>query len=122
MLFRSSATVIQWHALAMFVPSFFTGDLIRRFGVFTIMRAGAVLMLACVAVNMTGQGFLQFLAPTISFVIGVLEGEAFNTLRLVSFVFIWGGAAVYAYGAWKKARALKARVPLATPEEPLPAR
>jgi MFS family permease len=57
-----SATVIQWHALAMFVPSFFTGDLIRRFGVANVMRTGALLMLACIGVNMTGQGYVQFFA------------------------------------------------------------
>jgi len=57
------------------------------------------------------MGFLQFLAPTISFAIGVLEGEAFTPLRAVSFVFIWAGAGVYAFGAWKKARALKHPTP-----------
>lgn len=57
-----SATVIQWHALAMFVPSFFTGNLIRRFGVANIMRAGGVLMLCCVAVNLTGQDHVHFFA------------------------------------------------------------
>jgi chloramphenicol-sensitive protein RarD len=52
-------------------------------------------------------GFMQFLAPTISFVIGVSQGEPLNTLRVLSFVFIWAGAAVYALGAWKRAQALK---------------
>ncbi len=53
------------------------------------------------------MGFLQFLAPTISFGIGVSEGEPFSPLRAVSFVFIWSGAAVYAWGAWRKARQMK---------------
>ncbi|MDP3852999.1 EamA family transporter RarD [Phenylobacterium sp.] len=51
-------------------------------------------------------GFLQFIAPTISFFIGVAQGEAFTPLRALSFVFIWGGAAVFAYGAWRRTRAL----------------
>ncbi len=55
-----SATVIQWHALAMFLPSFFTGSLIRRFGVLTVMTTGAVLMAACVAINLTGITFAHF--------------------------------------------------------------
>ncbi len=55
-----SATVIQWHALAMFLPSFFTGDLIRRFGVLNVMMAGAVLMAACLAINLSGVGFAHF--------------------------------------------------------------
>lgn len=49
-------------------------------------------------------GFLQFIGPTIAFAIGVAQGEAFTPLRAVSFVFIWGGASVYAYGAWRRAR------------------
>lgn len=53
------------------------------------------------------MGFLQFIAPTISFGIGLAEGEAFSLLRAVSFVFIWGGAAVFTYGAWRRARALR---------------
>lgn len=57
------------------------------------------------------MGFLQFLAPSISFGIGVAEGEPFTPLRAVSFVFIWAGAAVFAYGAWRKARALKHLAP-----------
>jgi len=48
------------------------------------------------------MGFLQFLAPTISFVIGVAQGEAFGLLRGVSFGFIWLGASVFAYGAWRR--------------------
>jgi chloramphenicol-sensitive protein RarD len=66
-------------------------------------------------IPLSTMGFLQFLAPTISFVIGVLEGEPFNTLRLVSFVFIWGGAAIYAYGAWKKTRRMRVAETVAAP-------
>ncbi len=53
---------------------------------------------------LSSVGFLQFISPTIAFVIGVLEGEAFTPMRGLSFVFIWGGAAVYAYGAWRRTR------------------
>lgn len=52
------------------------------------------------------MGFLQFIGPTIAFAIGRAEGEAFSTLRAVSFVFIWGGAGVFTYGAWRRARSL----------------
>lgn len=50
-------------------------------------------------------GFLQFLGPTIAFVIGVSEGEPFGWMRAASFVFIWSGAAVFAFGAWRASRA-----------------
>lgn len=50
-------------------------------------------------------GFLQFIAPTLVFVIGVSQGEAFGWLRAVSFAFIWAGAGVYAAGAAFERRA-----------------
>lgn len=50
---------------------------------------------------MVSLGFLQFIAPTLLFILGVATGETFTPLRAASFVFIWGGVAVFAYGAWK---------------------
>ncbi|HEX5263280.1 MAG TPA: EamA family transporter RarD [Phenylobacterium sp.] len=49
-------------------------------------------------------GFLQFIGPTIAFVIGVMQGESFTPLRAASFLFIWGGAAVFALAAWRRSR------------------
>jgi MFS family permease len=57
-----SATVIQWHVLGMFVPSFFTGTLIRRFGVLAVMACGVVLLGGHVAIALTGIEFLRFLS------------------------------------------------------------
>jgi MFS family permease len=57
-----SATVIQWHVLGMFVPSFFTGALIRRFGVLTIVASGIVLLGVHVGIALTGIQFLQFVS------------------------------------------------------------
>jgi MFS family permease len=57
-----SATVIQWHVLGMFVPSFFTGTLIQRFGVVKIVTAGIALLGGHVAVALTGIEFLRFLS------------------------------------------------------------
>ena len=53
---------------------------------------------------LSSMGFLQFIAPTMTFVIGVSQGEPFSTLRGVSFGFIWAGAAIYAWGALRKLR------------------
>lgn len=52
-------------------------------------------------------GFIQFIAPTISFTIGVAQGEPFNLTRLVSFAFIWGGATVFLIAAMHRARAAR---------------
>jgi chloramphenicol-sensitive protein RarD len=51
------------------------------------------------------MGFIQFLAPTLQFAIGVATGEAFTPLRGVSFAFIWLGAGVFAAAALWRARA-----------------
>lgn len=53
---------------------------------------------------LSAVGFLQFIAPTLQFLLGVALGEAFTPLRALSFVFIWLGVAVFAYGAWKRTR------------------
>jgi chloramphenicol-sensitive protein RarD len=52
-------------------------------------------------------GFLQFLAPTISFFIGVAEGERFTPVGAASFALIWAGALVFIYGAWRKTRGVR---------------
>lgn len=52
--YDSAAFVIQWHVIAMFAPSFFTGGLIKRFGVLNIMFAGVLLLCVCVAVGLSG--------------------------------------------------------------------
>jgi len=52
------------------------------------------------------MGFMQFLSPTISFVIGLSQGEAFTPARAASFTLIWAGAAVFLFGAWRRTRNL----------------
>lgn len=66
----SSATVIQWHVLGMFVPSFFTGNLIRRYGVLPIMGIGIALLAGHVAIALTGIEFLNFLSGLILLGVG----------------------------------------------------
>lgn len=58
--FSNTAFVIQWHVLAMFAPSFFTGNIIQRFGVLNVILVGAVLAIVCVAINLTGQTVWHF--------------------------------------------------------------
>jgi len=59
--FDRAALVLEWHVLGMFVPGFFTGHLIRRFGALPVMGVGALLNLACVAVALSGVDVMQFL-------------------------------------------------------------
>ncbi len=58
--FTDAAFVIQWHALAMFAPSFMTGSLINRFGVLPVMLTGVVALIGCVAFTVSGIALYQF--------------------------------------------------------------
>ena len=68
--FSDAAMVIQWHVLGMFVPAFFTGHLIQRFGILPIMAVGAVLNLACIVIALTGLEFERFLAALLLLGVG----------------------------------------------------
>jgi MFS family permease len=52
--------VIFMHVLGMFVPSFFTGNLINRFGVIPVMSAGVALMLIGVTAALSGTAEWNF--------------------------------------------------------------
>jgi MFS family permease len=67
--FSDAALVLEWHVLGMFVPSFFTGHLIKRFGALPIMAVGVLLNCVCIAVALSGIELMQFL--TALFVLGV---------------------------------------------------
>jgi MFS family permease len=58
--FSEAAFVIQWHLVGMFAPSFFTGTLIRRLGLMTVMLTGVVLNIACVGIAMAGVDVMHF--------------------------------------------------------------
>ena len=67
--FERAALVLEWHVLGMFVPGFFTGHLIKRFGALPIMGIGAALNFVCVAVALSGVDVMQFLVALL--VLGV---------------------------------------------------
>ncbi|MET3598465.1 MFS transporter [Martelella mangrovi] len=51
---------IQWHVLAMFGPSFFTGKLIARFGKETVAATGLILIAGCAVIALSGLGLTHF--------------------------------------------------------------
>ncbi|MEK9785561.1 MAG: MFS transporter [Gammaproteobacteria bacterium] len=63
--FSDTALVIQWHVIAMFTPSFFTGHLIARFGTLRVMAAGAIVLFASVAVALHGISVTHFVVALI---------------------------------------------------------
>ncbi|MDR7097612.1 MFS transporter [Hydrogenophaga laconesensis] len=67
--FDDAALVLEWHVIGMFAPGFFTGHLIARFGVLTIMGVGVLLNLACILVALSGVDLHQFLIAL--FLLGV---------------------------------------------------
>ena len=68
--FDSAALVLEWHVLGMFVPSFFTGNLIKRFGALPVMFVGALLNLVCVGVALSGVDLMQFLVALFTLGVG----------------------------------------------------
>ena len=68
--FHDSATVIQAHIVAMFLPSFFTGTLIARYGVLPIIAAGGIIEVGCALVNLAGVGFANFLIANMLVCVG----------------------------------------------------
>lgn len=66
----ASATVIQWHLLGMFVPSFFTGTLIKKYGVHTVILMGIIILLIHLAFALTGTDFMHFISGLIFLGIG----------------------------------------------------
>jgi MFS family permease len=62
--------VIQWHVFGMFVPSFFTGGLVARFGAPRVMQAGFVLLMAHVSIAAAGIEYLHFLSALVLLGVG----------------------------------------------------
>jgi len=58
--YSAAATVIGWHVVGMFGPSFFTGSLIKRFGVPQVMLAGALILYGCVGIALSGISIPHF--------------------------------------------------------------
>ncbi len=89
-----TAFVIQWHIVAMFAPSFFTGRLINRFGITSILFVGAVAGLLSVLLNLNGQTMPHFVTAL------VLLGISWN------FLFVGGTTLLTdTYTAEEKSRA-----------------
>lgn len=66
----ATATVIQLHVLGMFLPSFFTGALIARFGVLRVMLSGVALLAGHVLMSWTGTKLMSFTSALILLGVG----------------------------------------------------
>jgi MFS family permease len=68
--FSDAALVLEWHVLGMFVPGFFSGHLIKRFGALPVMAVGVLLNLVCIAVALSGVELMQFLVALFALGVG----------------------------------------------------
>ncbi len=66
----TAANIVSMHVLAMYVPSFFTGHLIARFGTRTIMATGLVILAGAGAVALQGVAVENFYVALILLGIG----------------------------------------------------
>lgn len=64
------ALIMQMHVLGMFVPSFFTGGLIARFGLRPVLLTGAALLATAVGTANLGQTIGHFAVALIALGIG----------------------------------------------------
>jgi MFS family permease len=51
---------VQWHVIAMYAPSFFTGRLISRFGASLIVACGLAMLAAAAAMGLSGVDVGRF--------------------------------------------------------------
>ena len=81
------------------------------------MAAGPVTLIPLVCFNAAARhlpfatlGFLQYIAPTLVLLLAVLVyGEHFDPAKLISFLLIWAGLAVYSVDTWLTLRKRPAR-------------
>jgi len=61
---------IQWHVIAMYGPSFFTGPFIARFGKDRVVALGLILLAVCAVIDLAGVDLLHFWAGLVVLGIG----------------------------------------------------
>jgi hypothetical protein len=83
-----SNNAIQWHVLAMYGPSFFTGNLINRFGTSRVIAAGLLLLGAAAVVDMAGITVWHFWIGLILLGIGWNKVQAFNDFLIFGMMAI----------------------------------
>lgn len=80
----SAADVISAHVLAMFVPSFFTGHLIARFGARPIVMAGLFILALAGVVGLSGVNLTHFFGTLVLLGLGWNFGFIGATSMLTS--------------------------------------
>lgn len=63
--------------------------------------------LAARRLNLSTVGMMQFMAPTLQFLIGVWNGETLTAAHVVCFVCIWLAVLLFSWDAWRSNRRVK---------------
>lgn len=112
---KDSSWVIQWHALAMFVPSFFTGALITQFGAARISAIGMALLIGAAVSGLMGLHFENFAVGLILLGLGwnfgflggttmlteTYESEEKNKAQGLNDLLVFGATAITSLSAGK---------------------
>lgn len=106
-LFPLSAAYLLW-MMGSGVSAFASGDP-SMVGLLLLAGPVTVLPLLCFALaarrlNLSTVGMMQFLAPTLQFIIGVLYGEELTTAHVVCFSLIWLAVGLFSWDAWRASR------------------
>ncbi len=110
------ALIIVWLAAGSPEGSSMTGGgyippLLSASGVATAIPL-MLFAVAARAMPLSTLGFLQFIAPTISFVLGLtVFGEKLDAARLGCFALIWAAIALYSWDMWRRSRSIGSQAP-----------
>lgn len=68
--FSDVRLAIQWHVIAMFAPSFFTGAIIHKLGIRATICIGLGLLIGCTAMNMWSHSYAMMTLSLIALGLG----------------------------------------------------
>ncbi len=106
-----AAVYLAW-IMVVGTAVFATGDLgldvtLILAGPFTVVPL-LLFALAARRLQLTTLGILQFIAPTLQFLVGIYYGETLTAAHLICFAFIWTAISLFAWDAWRESRRIQA--------------
>lgn len=111
-LLLPASAIAWWYAVSPAGPSFGVDWFLSTAIVFSgVVTAVPLLLFAIAAKRMdySTLGFIQYLAPTIVFFLGLtVFGEELRPVQLASFVLIWIAVAIFIADLWNRTRRAKA--------------
>ncbi|MEM1050803.1 MAG: EamA family transporter RarD [Pseudomonadota bacterium] len=106
-----AAGIVLWYAASAQGSAFGSNLELSALMVFSgVVTAIPLLLFAIAARRMpySTLGFIQYLAPTIVFLLGLFVfGQQLRTVQLASFLLIWTAIAIFVADAWWRSRKVK---------------